>query len=141
MLCPATSLMRSSSAALHISGRFPDASGMLTVGQKPDTAPAVRFETATLAQAIGKLGYSANCKRCQNWVEVDLSKMAEKLGGTFPLVKLRPLLRCSECGAKDPITSCNDLNYFAFYTRPYIAQHRAERLSNISKPHLDGSGA
>jgi len=62
-------------------------------------------EELTLAVAAKLIYYGANCRTCKETREIDLAKMAERLGPDFLVGKLRPLLRCSTCGGKNIIVA------------------------------------
>jgi len=56
-----------------------------------------------LCTAATQIAYGAECRRCKIIVRVDLEVMARRLGPQAQVRDIRPRLRCSRCGSRDPI--------------------------------------
>jgi hypothetical protein len=73
-----------------------------------------------LGQAAKEQVYLIECTACKHKAQVDLVAMAASLGESFPLAKLGPRLRCSECGSRDTISTT--LWKSSTATEPFVRQ-------------------
>ncbi len=48
-------------------------------------------------------GLLAHCEVCIHCGELDLGELIERLGDETPLPNLKPLLRCTKCGAREGV--------------------------------------
>jgi hypothetical protein len=60
-------------------------------------------EQLTLAEAVERIEYGANCDRCHETRRVDLARLRDRLGPDFLVGDLRPRLRCAKCGKRQVI--------------------------------------
>jgi hypothetical protein len=64
-----------------------------------------RIETATLAQVDDRYYFAAECSACHHHVRLSLVKLRARLRDAFPVVDVRPRLRCRLCGSRRIVIS------------------------------------
>jgi hypothetical protein len=64
------------------------------------TVTYARLETATLKDVTDDYYYGCSCQSCQHTVRLKLSSLRDRLGGDFPLSKIRPRLKCERCSSR-----------------------------------------
>jgi len=76
------------------------------VAAHQDYCPGVKhptLETACLAQVTGEFYLGAYCRKCKHAARLNPDRLREKLGGDYPVHKLRERLKCDWCGDKRQI--------------------------------------
>ena len=58
------------------------------------------YSTAKLSDVDDSYCYSVSCQSCMRGRRLSLTKLREKLGDDFPVVKVKTRLKCSTCGSK-----------------------------------------
>jgi len=61
------------------------------------------LETAALAHVDDSYYYGAYCRRCKHSARISLVKLRAHLGDTFPLMKVKDLLRCEKCRSRQVV--------------------------------------
>ena len=61
----------------------------------------VRLETGLLADVTDDFYFAAACRQCEHGKRLKLSALRVRLGGEYPLVKIRERLRCKKCGSRE----------------------------------------
>jgi hypothetical protein len=59
-----------------------------------------KLETAALAHVDDSYFYGAYCRKCKHTARLSLVKLRERLGDSFPLVKVKDRLRCERCRSR-----------------------------------------
>ena len=62
-----------------------------------------RLETGTLADVDDSFYYGASCRGCSHTARLNLVKLRDYLGATFPLINIRHRLKCDRCGGRQVI--------------------------------------
>lgn len=53
--------------------------------------------------AAHRYGLNAYCERCRHRSDLDVAALIERLGGGCSIPALRKKLRCTKCGARNPV--------------------------------------
>jgi hypothetical protein len=64
-----------------------------------------RYETAKLAEVTDVFYFAAECSACKHRSRLSLAKLRAHLGDDFPLIEIRPRLRCELCGSRKVVVS------------------------------------
>jgi hypothetical protein len=59
-----------------------------------------KLETAALAHVDDSYYYGAYCGKCKHSARLSLVKLRARLGDDFPLIDVRPRLRCQRCRSR-----------------------------------------
>jgi hypothetical protein len=59
-----------------------------------------KLETVALAHVDDSYFYGAYCRKCKHTARLSLVKLRERLGDSFPLVKVKDRLRCERCRSR-----------------------------------------
>ena len=62
-----------------------------------------KLESACLAHVDDTYYYGAYCRSCGHHARLSLTKLRARLGGDYPLRKVREKLRCERCGGRRQI--------------------------------------
>src|SRR5262249_17961668 len=73
--------------------------------RESDVSYAARVDALklTLGEAAEQILFAANCRTCQQIVQVDLHGLARRVGAGRVLGSLTSRLRCSRCGTRGPL--------------------------------------
>ena len=64
-----------------------------------------RLESAALAHLDDTYYYGAYCGKCKHHARISLVKLRASLGDDFPLIEVRPRLRCRRCRSRHIIVT------------------------------------